>query len=375
METMLDLEQLGVRLASVDTMMMVLAKRRMELALQVGRFKRRANQKMFRADVEDKRIAKIKEWALEHGLNPNFAASLLYLLIGESCKLQAIQMQDETLNIVGPQTEDEWYEDLKKNLLLLTERWCDSYDNDYENHAFATKAYLIFEQGHIKREIERLSNRGTVIDLGCATGRLTLPLCEHFQHAIGYDVSPHMVATAKKNAGVHISGARTSFSEVDVENGIPVGDATASFVVMNLGTASDVRNIKEVIGETLRVLEPGGRFLFSFYNRDALLYRWEFLPWPVGLVASINLYKHCLEVHSRNEVLSVYARPYTAAEVEALFLEAGVAINVSTYPTISSILPDDVFENQPGTQEAVTAIDANLASSSMGAYIIATGQK
>ena len=184
-----------------------------------------------------------------------------------------------------------------------------------------------------------------------------------------------MVATAKKNAGVHISGERTSFSEIDVENGIPVGDATASFVVMNLGTASDVRDIKLVIKETLRVLEPGGRFFFSFYNRDALLYRWEFLPWPVGLVASINLYKHCLEVHSRDEVLSVYARPYTAIEVETLFREAGVAISLSTYPTMSSILPNDLFEGQPDIQEAVTALDGNLSTSSMGAYIIATGQK
>lgn len=375
METILNLEELGVRLARVDTMLMVLIKRRMDLAHEVGRFKRRENQKMFRADVEDRRIAKIEEWALAHGLNPHFTASILYQLIGESCKLQTIQMQDESLNVVGPQTEDEWYGDLKKNLLILTERWCDSYDSDYDNHAFATKEYLSFEKTLIKREIEQLSSGGTVIDLGCATGRLTLAFCEYFEHAIGYDISPHMVARAKKNADTHISGARTSFEEIDVENSIPIADERASFVLMNLGTASDVRNIRGVIGETLRVLRPGGRFLFSFYNRDALLYRWEFLPWPVGLVASVNLHKHCLEVHSRNEMLSVYARPYTVAEVETLFRDVGVAVSVSTYPTMSSILPNDLFEGQPDIQEAVTVLDANLSTSSMGAYIIATGQK
>lgn len=375
METLLNLEELGIRLKRVDTMMMTLAKRRMELAQQVGLYKRRANQKMFRADIEDKRIAETKEWGAEHGLNPNFTASLLYLLINESCKQQMIQLQEESLSITEPKTEGEWYEGLKKNLLLLTERWCGSYDDDYEKHAFATKAYLNFERMLIDREIERLPDRATIIDLGCATGRLTLPLSGHFEHAVGYDLSPHMVTIARKNASLHSFGAKASFHEVDIENGIPVDDATISFAVMNLGTASDVRNIKGVIEETLRVLKPGGRFFFSFYNREALLYRWEFLPWPVGLVASINLHKHCLEVHSRNEVLSVYARPYTVAEVTTLFREAGVEVDSSTYPTMSAILPNDLFDGQSGIQQAVTALDWNLSSLSMGAYIIATGQK
>jgi|GEM_PF-3613927 len=49
--------------------------------------------------------------------------------------------------------------------------------------------------------------------------------------------------------------------------------------------ASDMRGIGKVIDETIRVLKPGGRFFFSFYNRDALVYRWEFLPWEAGLAA------------------------------------------------------------------------------------------
>ncbi|MBI5644635.1 methyltransferase domain-containing protein [Candidatus Kaiserbacteria bacterium] len=204
---------------------------------------------------------------------------------------------------------------------------------------------------------------------------MTLSLGGRFEQAVGYDISPHMLAIAQENAGKHQFGAQTQFQEVDVEEGIPVEDATISFVVMNLGTASDVRNIERVIKETLRVLKPGGRFLFSFYNRDALLYRWEFLPWPVSLVASINLHDHCLEVHSGNEVLSVYARPYTVDEVAALFRNVGVKVNLSTYSTMSAILPNDLFENQPGIQEAIVSLDENLSTSPMGAYIIATGQK
>lgn len=374
METLLNLEELGARLARVDTLMMVLAKRRMELALQVGIFKRRANQKIFRADVEDRRIAKIKEWAAEHGLNPNFAASFLYFLIDESCKQQMVQLQEESFS-AEPKNEDEWYEGLKKNLLLLTEQCASTYDSEYEKHAFGTKAYLDFERSLIEREVALLSDRNLMIDLGCATGKLTLPLGGHFEHALGYDLSQHMIVMARGNAESHEFGSRTTFEQVDVENGIPIDDATASFVVMNLGTASDVRDIQKVIKETLRVLKSGGRFLFSFYNRDALLYRWEFLPWPVGLAASINLHKNCLEVHSGIELLSVYARPYSVAEVEVLFRDAGVSVSTSTYPTMSAILPNDLIEDQPDVQASVVSIDTGLSSSTMGAYIVATGQK
>ncbi|MBI5644634.1 chorismate mutase [Candidatus Kaiserbacteria bacterium] len=156
MKNLLSLEELGKRLKSVDVMMMTLVKRRMELAEQVGLIKRRDGQKIFRADVEDKRINEIKDWARKHGLNPNFAASLLYLLIDESCKQQMIQLQEESLSAVEPGTENERYEGLKKNLLLLTERWCLSYDSYGENE-FATKAYLRFEQALINREIEQMS--------------------------------------------------------------------------------------------------------------------------------------------------------------------------------------------------------------------------
>lgn len=375
MNTLLGLEELGERLATVDTMLMALVKRRMELAQQVGLTKRRKREDIFNAAREEGRIAKVKNWAVEHDLNPNFTAALLYLIIGESCKLQMIQLQKEALRDAELQTEDEWYGELQKNLLLLTERWCSSYDSDYEKNAFATRDYLRFEKGVMDHEISLVRDKGSAVDLGCATGRLTRVLAECFEHATGYDISPHMIATARENAAKHGVGLKTSFSGIDVEKGIPVGDQTASFVVMNLGTASDVRNIGHVIRETLRVLKKGGRFFFSFYNRAALLYRWEFLPWPVGLVASINLHKHCLEVRSRAEVLEVYARPYSTAEVGALFKEAGVETGICTYPTLSAILPDELFEGHIAIQEAVRTIDENLQTSPMGAYIVATGEK
>jgi len=380
MEKLLNLDELGNRLATVDTMIMQLVMRRMELAEQVGKYKRKKGERIFRADIEDRRIDVISKWASAHGLNHHLAESILYTLINESCKLQMVQLQEEVLEQNDPKTEDQWYEKLKQNLLVLTKRWYSTYDTNYENSYFATKEYLKYEYELINREIKQLRDRDLMLDLGCATGKIAFQFHDAFTRIVGYDISQHMQTQANglaMNRGLH---SKIVFECVDLEDGIPMPDASTSFVVMSLGTAGDMRGIGKVIDETIRVLKPGGRFLFSFYNRDALAYRWEFLPWETGLAAAINIHRDSLDVHSKNEdsveeVMSIYARAYTRTEVESLLAERGIKVILVTYPTISAILPKELFINQSNVQESVMAIDEALANSSMGAYIIATGQK
>ncbi len=354
--------------------------RRMELAEQVEKYKRQKGERIFRADVEDRRIEVIKKWALAHGLNAHFAESILYSLINESCKLQMIQLQEEALDQNEPETEDQWYEKLKRNLLVLTERWYATYDTGYENSYFATKAYLRYEHELLTREIQQLTDTELMLDLGCATGRVAFQFHDAFTRVVGYDISQHMQTHANGLAMKRGTDSKISFECVDLEDGIPMPDASASFVVMNLGTASDVRDIGKVVDEMIRVLKLGGRFFFSFYNRDALVYRWEFLPWEAGLAASINIHRDSLDVHSKNDdskegVISVYARAYTRDEVKLLFIERGAKVSLITYPTISAILPHELFASKIDVQESVVAIDKDLSRGSMGAYIIATGQK
>jgi len=46
----------------------------------------------------------------------------------------------------------------------------------------------------------RLGGKGRLLDLGCGTGELTIPLASHFQNAIGLDPSSDMLAVAKSKA-------------------------------------------------------------------------------------------------------------------------------------------------------------------------------
>ena len=58
-----------------------------------------------------------------------------------------------------------------------------------------------------------------------------------------------------------------------------------------------------------------------------------------------------------------------------MFVDRGEGVSLVTYPTVSAILPHELFASQPDVQKSVMAIDSALVDSTMGAYIIATGQK
>ncbi len=378
MRRLLNLDELSQRIKAVDLMILQLAHRRMQMAKQVGQFKRSERKSIVRADVEDRRIAETRTWAEAHGLNPHFAALLEYALIGESCKLQLIDLQ-ETMLRERPESEDERYAELKSNLLMLTERWHRSYDTDYDKEYLATRQYQEFELELMQSEVGLLADTELMLDLGSANGRASFKLADAFDRIIGYDISQHMQARANELAAERGLHTRLTFECVDLEEGIPLADNSASFVLMNFGTASDVRAIGRIIEETRRVLKTGGRLFFSFYNREALVYRWELLPWPVGLAAVVNIHRDSLDVHSHNgthdEIVPIYARAYTVAEVQKLFADRGFAPTILTHPTISAILPDTVFDGQPEVSEAVRNIDRSLVTQSMGAYIIATAEK
>jgi len=378
MENILDLKELGGRLARVDLMLMMLLKRRIELAHLVARFKMKMGQKFIRLKVENQRIAVVRKWARENGVNPNFAEQVLYAAINESCKQQLIDLQKTgRRRAEDAENEEERYRSFKRNLVKLTARWAPKYDGYYDAAFFATHEYIEYERLIMEREIDLLKERGKAIDLGCATGRLTFRLAEQFDATTGYDLSPAMIRVARsklEKEGLRSRGL--GFQKADLEEGIDEKDSSVSMAVMNMGTGSDVRNIAGVTKETARILRSDGRFLFSFYNKDALVYRWDFLPWPTGLAANINASDRCLNVTVNRSVLQIYARPFTVKEVGSLFSDSGLVIStVTTYPTVSSILPSEFLEKQPDVQKAIAAIDQQLANSDMGAYIIATGYK
>lgn len=367
-----DLAQLGEDLRKIDRLIMDLVKRRMDVAHLVAREKQRTGGVMYRPQIEDQRIAAIGEHARAIGLNPHMARAMLYFLIAESCKEQTILLESQQASDARPDAGR-----LKENLLRLTEKVAATYDARDLSRAHATKAYADYEAELIRAEANASGRRGLALDLGCATGRVALDLAPMFESVAGYDVSPHMVAVAQAKAAAH-GAANARFAALDLDAaGLPEPDASASLVVMNMGTASDVANLPHVLGEIARVLEPGGRFLLTFYNADALLYKMGFLPWVASLEAVVNPYTMCLDVKIGEALAPVHAQLYAEADVRAALPGALAVETVTSFPQIAAVLPDEVLADDK-VRAAIDRLDRELAKGTDGhggAYLIVRGRR
>ena len=367
-----DLVQLGEDLRKIDRLIMDLVKRRMDVAQLVAQEKQRTGGVMYRPQIEDQRIAAIGDHARAIGLNPHMARAVLYFLIAESCKEQTILLESQAGAAQRPEAER-----LKENLLRLTEEVAGRYDERRTGSKFASQLYAAYEAELIARDASAAGDHALALDLGCATGRVALDLAGSFKEVAGYDVSAHMIEAARAKAQAR-GLTNAAFAALDLDaQALPHADASASFVVMNLGTASDVSNLRHLAGEIARVLKPGGRFFLTFYNADALLYKMGFLPWVASLEAVVNPYTMCLDVKIGDALAPVHAQLYSEAEARAL-LPASLAVeHVTSFPEIAAILPDEVLADEK-VRASIDRLDRELAKGSEslgGAYLILRGRK
>jgi chorismate mutase len=94
MKKELNLKKLGERIAKIDLELMKTLKRRAELTRQVALYKIKTKQNsIIRLNIENQRIKAVRAWAKKNGMDPNFAAQILYSIINESCKQQLSELQ------------------------------------------------------------------------------------------------------------------------------------------------------------------------------------------------------------------------------------------------------------------------------------------
>lgn len=389
----LDLKKIGDRLRKVDRYLLDVLSVRLAsggLSDLVAENKRNASPEGIfnkrRQEVENARIENMKKWALEIGIDPNFAAMLMYALISESCRVQdeiMVKKYEKKEIRVDESKAEEVYAYQRQNLLNLTANVAGVYDEGYAKDFIGTRVYRNFEKEKLYELIANLPDKSLAIDLGCATGVISFEIAPYFNKVIGYDISPEMIAMARGKTTS--SSSHVEFVELDIEEEINLPADSVSLAVMNMGTASDIKDIKGVLQRLKKILHPQGKFFLSFYNSQSLLAKMGFIPWPMSLAAHIDFDNRCLEVRCNNEVFFLYARPRSIEEVKNLLFDFEIDAAYS-FPTFSSILPNIALEdedengNRHANKEAlkmVKKIDKTLASSDLfsGTYIIVTGGK
>ncbi|MFH8897859.1 class I SAM-dependent methyltransferase [Streptomyces coeruleorubidus] len=146
------------------------------------------------------------------------------------------------------------------------------------------------EQPVVRRILDGLPV-GTALDAACGTGRHTTYLRELGHDVIGVDVSPDMLAQARKRL------PDVAFHEADLHR-LPLPDDAVDTVVCALAL-THVPDLAPVLAEFARVLRPGGSLVISdahllvSYLRPTLARR----PGPDGRPSLLTEHHHPLSAY------------------------------------------------------------------------------
>lgn len=112
--------------------------------------------------------------------------------------------------------------------------------------------------------LKKMSAADTVLDMGCGTGRFTIPLAKVARSVSGLDLSAAMLAQAREKA--EKEGLAISFYEADMAH-MPFENETFDAVTCMLALMHiPLEKRQSVFLEASRVLKPGGRMLISVKN-------------------------------------------------------------------------------------------------------------
>jgi 2-polyprenyl-6-hydroxyphenyl methylase / 3-demethylubiquinone-9 3-methyltransferase len=103
----------------------------------------------------------------------------------------------------------------------------------------------------------------TVVDIGCGGGLFAEEFARLGSHVIGVDPSAASLATAELHAAA--AGLAIDYREGSGEH-LPLADASVD-IACCVDVLEHVNDLDAVIGETARVLRPGGVYLYDTINR------------------------------------------------------------------------------------------------------------
>jgi len=103
------------------------------------------------------------------------------------------------------------------------------------------------------RDRAKLSGQGQLLDLGCGTGEITLPMSSFFQQVVALDIDSEMLAEAKQKAGVldlnHISWLNESAEQFS--------SANHAFELITIGAAFHWMDRESIAKKSREWLLPG----------------------------------------------------------------------------------------------------------------------
>jgi ubiquinone/menaquinone biosynthesis C-methylase UbiE len=215
-----------------------------------------------------------------------------------------------------------------------------------------------------------------VLDMGCGTGRFTIPLAERAKSVSGLDMSPMMLATAGKKLADR--GLVAELREGDMA-ALPFPDESFDVVVSMLALMHIPRQDRQqVFREVARVLRPGGRLLVGVKNTvfERMFRGDRFAAVDITDVASEELI--FTQTRSGEDMVAPW-HSFSPDELTALSAVAGLTlVHLRGNSPISAWLADAVLADV-GVRSAVRRIETVLADippfSHLGYHLLAEAVK
>lgn len=140
------------------------------------------------------------------------------------------------------------------------DRFARFYDEDYRNYNDDVAAIV-----HLAQEMA-----GPVLELGCGTGRLLLPLVATGLPLTGVDLSPALLAQARAKLAMVTQGDTVTLIEADLRAlALAAHDFAFAFCTSNtLMHLTDPVDQRQVLERAAAHLRPGGLLLISLFHPD-----------------------------------------------------------------------------------------------------------
>lgn len=175
------------------------------------------------------------------------------------------------------------YRSIKKNWEGLANKdpyWAICTHPDKKRGTWNEKDFFLTGEKEIKQLFEYLKVRQItlpdnelVLEFGCGIGRLLRPLYPHFHSLYGVDVSNTMIEIAETLNRAYLD--KISFQTIPDTSASLLDPGSASLVICLLVFQHLPRNHSfRYMAELLRLLKPGGLFIFQLITKDLRNMKW-----------------------------------------------------------------------------------------------------